>query len=163
MSNDSRTALNAALLAADQLIVRHGRERAVDDDARCAAAYGELMASLDACSALPESEQVAPGIAQRRLLATTIYKRTDAECERALQEVLQVEPELMRRAMSTLSSCAERPNLLAMYLPPIIEELKAAVADDPTLQRPLEYALMAYAELEASGRTATAVDPPDRS
>lgn len=140
MPNEARAALSEALRAADQLLSRHIREKQHEDETTCAAAYCELMACLDACSAMPDSAQVAPGIAQRRLVATTIYKRTDDECERALQELLSTEPELMRRAMSTLSSCRERPKLLAKYLPALIDELEAAVADDPSLMQPLVYA-----------------------
>jgi hypothetical protein len=165
MSNESREALFAALRAADLLLARHLRAKLCEDDADAtarSAAYDELMASLDACSAMPDSEQDAPGIVQRRVAATTLYKRTDNECEQALRELLRVEPELMRRVMSTLSSCRDRPTLLARYLPALIKELEAAVTDDFTLWRALTAAYEARAELEAPGSTVAASGPPDR-
>lgn len=145
--------LEEALRTADRLLSLHLRNNLHEGDADArAGAYAELVACLDACSALPESERIAPGIAQRRLVATTVYQRSDAEAERALQELLRVEPELMRRAMSALSSCKDRPTLLAKYLPPIIAELEVAVAEDFTLWRALTLAYSARTELEG--------DPP---
>jgi hypothetical protein len=146
-------ALSAALHAADRLLAQHLKAHLHERDDERDAAYDELMACLDDCSALPGSAQVAPGIWQRRLVATTVYRRSDEECERALREVLRIEPELMRRAMSTLSACAERPTLLARFLPSLIEELEAAVGHDASLSRPLAHAYEARAELLAKGIT----------
>jgi hypothetical protein len=151
-----------ALRAADQLIVRHGRERVQENKDRCAKAYRELVDALDSCSALPGSEHIAPGIAQRRIVATTIYNRSDEEAERALQEVLRVEPELMRRATSVIAACRDRPALMAKYLPVLIKELEGAVAEDFFLWRTLTLAYQARAELEAPGSTTAASGPPDR-
>jgi hypothetical protein len=159
MTSESREALSAALRAADRLLSRHVRDKLHEGEGSTSA-YAELMACLDTCSTLPGSEQVAPGIAQRRLVATTIYNRSDDEAEAALQELLRIEPELMRRAMSTLSSCRERPTLLAKYLPPLIAELEAAVANDFNLWRALTSAYEARAELEAPGSTTSASGPP---
>jgi hypothetical protein len=152
----------AALQAVDKLIVRHAHEGVHEDANKRTDAFNELFAALDACSALPDSGQIAPGIAQRRLLATTIYARSDDEAERALHELLGVEPELMRRVMSTLSSCRDRPTLLARHLPALITELEAAIADDFTLWRALTAAYEARAELQAPGTTTAASGPPDR-
>ncbi len=126
----------------------HGKG-AHEDESKRPAAFDELVAALDACSALPDSSQIAPGIAQRRLLATDLYRRSDAECEQALQELLRTELEISRRVMATLSSCKERPAVLAKYLPGLVSELEQAVPDDPRLRRPLEYALHALRELGA--------------
>jgi hypothetical protein len=142
-------ALSDALRNADHLLAQHLKAGLHEREDTRGIAYDELMACLDA---IPDSEQVAPGIWQWRLAATTIYERTDDECERALQELLRIEPDLMRRAMSTLSSCSERPGLLAKYLPSIIAELEAAVDHDFSLWRPLTYAYDMRAEL--AGRSA---------
>jgi hypothetical protein len=150
MSRDVREALRAA----DRLFSQHIRGGVHDehfDEGARRAAYDALVAALDACSAMPGSEAFAPGIAQRRLVATDVYKRTEDECERALQEVLRIEPDLVRRVMSTLSSCKERPALLARYMPYLMAELEQAVHDDPHLWQTLEYAREARVGLAARG------------
>jgi hypothetical protein len=154
--------LHAALAAVDGLVVRHAREGVHEDANRRSDAFNELVAALDACDALPDSAQVAPGIAQRRLVATTLYNRSDEDAERALQGLLRVEPDLMRRVMSALGACRDRPAVLARYLPGLITEMEAALGQDFFLWRVLLLAYQARAELESPGSTTAVSGPPDR-
>jgi hypothetical protein len=112
------------------------------------APYEQVRAALDACAALPGAESIMPGIAQRRLATTTLYQRSDEECEQELRLLLNVERELMRRTMAVLSACKDRPRLLAKYMPELIDELDQAAVTDSALSGPLEFARQALERIQ---------------
>lgn len=122
--------------------------RAIDQLMSQAAPYEEVRAALDACAALPGAESILPGLAQRRLATTTLYQRSDEECEQELRLLLNVERELMRRTMAVLSACKDRPRLLAKYMPELIDELDQAAVTDSALSGPLEFARKALERIQ---------------
>lgn len=93
------------------------------------ASYAELMDAVAACEALPDAEEFAAGIAQRRLTVVTIRNRQDDEVEAALLGYLAVAPTLADRALSTLAICADYPALAARYFDPLVAELEASLPD----------------------------------
>lgn len=112
------------------------------------APYEQVRAALDACAALPGAESIMPGLAQRRLATTTLYLRSDEECEQELLLLLNVEREVMRRAMAVLSACKDRPRLLARYMPELIDELDQAAVTDSAMSGPLEFARQALERVQ---------------
>ena len=100
--------------------------RRVEGTAARGGSYEELVAALDACSALPAADNFMPTLLSWRITATMLHNRSAEECEVVLIPYLALDLPVVARASKLLAVCATWPELVEKYLPDMIVELEAA-------------------------------------
>ena len=68
-----------------------------------------------------------------------IHERSDSEVCAAIDALLEVHTPEPYRTTAVAAACVHRPSVAAIYLPLLIKELEAAIAESPA--RPLELTL----------------------
>lgn len=91
------------------------------------AAYEEVMAVLDECMNLPGAEAGMADIRATRLTTMEFYGRSDDDMAPELAAFVKLDIPLYDRAWHVIAACARSARLAAMYLPPLIDELEAAL------------------------------------
>jgi hypothetical protein len=98
------------------------------------APYEEVRTALEAMAAMADADEVRREIAGRRLGLLCVYGPGDDEIERVLIDVKPVLQELpvRERARWLVGVCSRSPALAERHLRPLLAELRAAVARDPS-------------------------------
>lgn len=96
--------------------------------------YEDVVAALDALSAVPSADPTVPlAIAWERFALATVYDRDDEERERVIRETAPViaSVPLQLRASSIASLCSGRPALAERYIPPLLDALEEELRRSP--------------------------------
>lgn len=96
--------------------------------------YEDVVAALDALTAMPTAEPTVPlAIAWERFALANVYDRDNEERERVIRDTAPViaSVPLRHRASSIASLCSGRPALAERYIPPLVDELEDELRRSP--------------------------------